>query len=95
MDWKTIIIDQARFHRSKHLQDVCGTAGVSLLFLPPYSPDFTPTLEGIFLYARSLVIVPLVFNLLGFNSPPLGAKLDPQFWSNNFALDFGALFSRK
>ena len=39
---KTIIMDNASFHRKKQLNEICGKAGVGLLFLPPYSPDFNP-----------------------------------------------------
>ena len=39
---KTIIMDNARFHRKEYLQEACGKSGVGLIFLPPYSPDFNP-----------------------------------------------------
>jgi transposase len=39
---KTVIMDNARFHRKKQLQNICEKAGAELLFLPPYSPDFNP-----------------------------------------------------
>jgi transposase len=39
---KTVIMDNARFHRKKQLEEICGKAGIGLLFLPPYSPDFNP-----------------------------------------------------
>lgn len=38
----TIIMDNARFHRKKALQNIATRYGVKLLFLPPYSPDFNP-----------------------------------------------------
>ena len=39
------IIDNASFHRSDKIQQMCGDAGVILLYLPPYSPDFNPIKE--------------------------------------------------
>ena len=39
---KTIIMDNAAFHRKKRLMEICAQADVNLLFLPPYSPDFNP-----------------------------------------------------
>ena len=38
----TVIMDKSRFHRKKTLQAICERAGVDLLFLPPYSPDYNP-----------------------------------------------------
>lgn len=38
----TIIMDNASFHRKAILKKMADDAGVNLLFLPPYSPDFNP-----------------------------------------------------
>ena len=38
----TIIMDNASFHRKKELRKIANRYGVELLFLPPYSPDFSP-----------------------------------------------------
>jgi transposase len=38
----TVIMGNARFHRKDILQRLADEAGVALLFLPPYSPDFNP-----------------------------------------------------
>ena len=35
-----VILDNASFHRKKKLATIVERAGVSLLFLPAYSPDF-------------------------------------------------------
>ena len=35
-----IILDNASFHRKKHLAKIASRYGVYLLFLPAYSPDF-------------------------------------------------------
>jgi transposase len=38
----TIIMDNASFHRKTRLSELAAEAGVRLLFLPTYSPDFNP-----------------------------------------------------
>jgi len=38
----TIIMDNARFHKSAATKEIIERAGCRLLFLPPYSPDFNP-----------------------------------------------------
>jgi transposase len=37
-----IIMDNARFHNKKRLLDYARVYGVLLIFLPPYSPDYSP-----------------------------------------------------
>lgn len=37
-----LVLDNARIHHSQSLKDKVEAAGCSLLFLPPYSPDFNP-----------------------------------------------------
>ena len=37
-----IILDNATFHRKKALAALAENAGCSVIFLPPYSPDFNP-----------------------------------------------------
>ncbi len=37
-----IILNNAKIHHSQELQDMCDSAGVTLAFLPAYSPDFNP-----------------------------------------------------
>jgi transposase len=38
-------MDSASIHRSPRVQQLCAEAGVKLLYLPPYSPDFNPIEE--------------------------------------------------
>ena len=38
----TVILDNASVHKSQKLADAFETAGINLLFLPPYSPDLNP-----------------------------------------------------
>lgn len=37
-----LIIDNARFHKSKKVQALIESVGCRLIFLPPYSPDLNP-----------------------------------------------------
>ena len=41
-----IILDNASVYRSAELKEMCRDAGVRLLFLPPYSPDFNAIEES-------------------------------------------------
>lgn len=38
-------MDNASFHHNDELEPMCAEAGVELLYLPPYSPDFNPIEE--------------------------------------------------
>ncbi|CCT72538.1 uncharacterized protein FFUJ_12416 [Fusarium fujikuroi IMI 58289] len=40
-----LVMDNASFHRSPVIEQMCEDAGVKLLYLSPYSPDFNPTEE--------------------------------------------------
>jgi transposase len=40
-----LIMDNASFHHSERLQQICRGAGVILVYLPPYSPDLNPIEE--------------------------------------------------
>jgi hypothetical protein len=40
-----LIMDNASFHHSGRIKALCANAGVKLLYLPPYSPDFNPIEE--------------------------------------------------
>jgi transposase len=37
-----IILDNASCHKTKALQDYCTRNGITLIYLPPYSPDLNP-----------------------------------------------------
>lgn len=37
-----LIIDNARFHKSKKIIELIESAGCKIIFLPPYSPDLNP-----------------------------------------------------
>ena len=37
-----LVIDNARFHKSKKVVQLIEAAGCRIIFLPPYSPDFNP-----------------------------------------------------
>lgn len=40
-----LVMDNASFHHSDRIKQLCSDAGVKLLYLPPYSPDFNPIEE--------------------------------------------------
>lgn len=40
-----IAMDNASFHRSEDIEQMCLEAGVKLVYLPPYSPDLNPIEE--------------------------------------------------
>lgn len=40
-----LIMDNASFHHTERITELCSNAGVKLLYLPPYSPDFNPIEE--------------------------------------------------
>lgn len=40
-----LIMDNASFHHSERVEQLCNDAGVKLLYLPPYSPDLNPIEE--------------------------------------------------
>lgn len=37
-----VIIDNARFHKSKKVVELIESVGCKIIFLPPYSPDLNP-----------------------------------------------------
>lgn len=40
-----VVMDNASFHHSERIEEMCLSAGVKLVYLPPYSPDFNPIEE--------------------------------------------------
>lgn len=40
-----LVMDNASFHHSERVQQLCFDAGVKLVYLPPYSPDLNPIEE--------------------------------------------------
>lgn len=40
-----LIMDNASFHHSDRIEEMCADAGVKLVYLPPYSPDLNPIEE--------------------------------------------------
>ena len=40
-----IVMDNASFHRTDRVEQLCAEAGVKLVYLPPYSPDLNPIEE--------------------------------------------------
>lgn len=40
-----LVIDNASFHRSERIEQLCFDKGVKLVYLPPYSPGLNPIEE--------------------------------------------------
>jgi transposase len=40
-----LVMDNASFHHTERLEQMCCDAGVKLMYLPPYSPDLNPIEE--------------------------------------------------
>lgn len=40
-----LVMDNASFHHSDRIKQLCSDAGVKLMYLPPYSPDLNPIEE--------------------------------------------------
>lgn len=48
------LIDNAPWHKTKTVKEYCEDNQITLLFLPPYSPEFNP-IERVWSYAKSKV----------------------------------------
>ena len=49
-----VVMDNARFHRARVLQDIFARAGIDLIFLPAYSPEYNP-IETAFAWVKAHV----------------------------------------
>lgn len=49
-----LVMDNASFHHSERIAQMCADAGVKLIYLPPYSPDLNP-IEGFFSELKSFI----------------------------------------
>ncbi|OQD72532.1 hypothetical protein PENANT_c242G05870, partial [Penicillium antarcticum] len=49
-----LVMDNASFHHSERLLQMCEEAGVKLVYLPPYSPDLNP-IEEFFTELKSFI----------------------------------------
>jgi len=47
-------MDNASFHYTDKIEQMCAKAGVRLLYLPPYSPDLNP-IEEFFAELKALI----------------------------------------
>ena len=43
---EVVVMDNLQVHKSSRVRDLIERAGASVLFLPPYSPDFSPIEEA-------------------------------------------------
>ena len=49
-----IVMDNASFHHSDRVEQMCTDAGVKLVYLPPYSPDLNP-IEEVFAELKAFI----------------------------------------
>ena len=49
-----LVMDNASFHHSERITQMCADAGVKLVYLPPYSPDLNP-IEEFFAELKSFI----------------------------------------
>lgn len=47
-------MDNASFHHSERLEQICSEAGVKLVYLPPYSPDLN-LIEELFAELKAFI----------------------------------------
>lgn len=50
-DLSILIMDNCAIHHVEHIKDLLTSAGILLIYLPPYSPDFNP-IEQVFSYIK-------------------------------------------
>jgi transposase len=50
-----LVMDNASFHHSDRIEEMCTEAGVKLVYLPPYPPDLNP-IEEFFSQLRAFII---------------------------------------
>jgi transposase len=51
-----VVMDNASFHHSERISQMCADAGVKLVYLPPYSPDLNP-IEEFFAELKSFTAI--------------------------------------
>ena len=49
-----LVMDNASFHHSARIKEMCSRAGVKLVYLPPYPPDLNP-IEELFAELKTFV----------------------------------------
>ena len=49
-----MVMDNLSSHKGKHIREMIEAAGATLLYLPPYSPDFNP-IENAFAKLKALL----------------------------------------
>lgn len=49
-----LVMDNASFHHSDRIEQICANAGVKSVYLPPYSPDLNP-IEEVFAELKAFI----------------------------------------
>ena len=75
MPGQTVIMDNARFHKAPKTRELIESKGCSLLYLPPYSPDFNPIEHRWF--PRKYTARKILQTLLDINTAIHAAILSP------------------
>ena len=70
--WSVLVMDNAKAHRDPELRKACLEAGVTIEFLPPYSPDFNP-IELSFAHLKKYIQSNMQTAQEYENNPALGA----------------------
>ncbi|MDQ3658590.1 MAG: transposase [Actinomycetota bacterium] len=50
-----VVMDNLRVHKTERVRELIGGSDVEVLYLPPYSPDFNPTIEEAFSKIKNLL----------------------------------------
>ena len=50
-----LVVDNASFHHSDRIAQMCADAGVKLIYLHPYSPDLNPIEEFFFAELKGFI----------------------------------------
>jgi len=81
-----VVMDNLSSHKGKHIREMIEAAGATLLYLPPYSPDFNP-IENAFAKLKALLRKAAARTVDGLWAAigQLSIQFSPQECANYFA----------